>query len=441
MSETTLTKEDVGQAVRDEMDGIQASLAEQVKKEVGGEQAEKVKALQDSITKIQEQLTGLEQRGDVKPNDEEVKDLQKRLDEAETQLTDQAEQIRLQKAGQSLGGRTVKSDNPLDGVDFGGRFIKDPKAIRQVIASMHADNGEVRALDSALFSVGGKLPPQAANAFIDFVIAQQATLGVITTLRMMSPQGYTDELRVASRKLRAATEGTAPTVADAVTTKRRTLTTVETIWGEDITLTLLEDAIERMGTEGHIARLIATGFGNDLNDLAWNGDDGSSNAFLSINDGFIVLAQADGDVNDIASFDSGATTKDVLHAISKELPTKFMGRTDLAYFVPVVFAMNYADEISDRATGLGDSVLVSGFPALRYFGKRVIAETHLTGDEIMLTPTANLHFGVQRSIMVDSEWQPRKRVVEYTLTARSDFEYASGEAIVLADSVPSDLVG
>lgn len=435
-----LTKEDIQQGVRDEMDAVRTSLAEEVTKSVSAEQGEKVTALQKSIEKIQEQLTGLEARGDVKPNDEEVKDLQKRLDEAETKLTEQAESIRLSKAGQSMGRGQLKSDNPLDGIDFGGRFIKDPKIIRSVIQGLNSETGETRALDSSLFSVGGKLPPQAANAFIDFVISQQATLSLITTLRMLSPQGYTDELRVSSRKMRAATEGTTQAVANAVTTKRRTLTTVETIWPEDITLTLLEDAIERMGTEGHIARLIATGFGNDLNDLAWNGDDGSSNSFLSINDGFIVLAQADSDVNDIAAYDSGATAKDVLHAISKELPTKFMGRIDLAFFVPVVFAMNYADEISDRATGLGDAVLINGLPALRYFGRRVIAETHLTGDEIMLTPAANLHFGVQRSITVDSMWQPRKRLIEYTITARTDFEYATGEAIVLADSVPSDLV-
>ena len=40
---------------------------------------------------------------------------------------------------------------------------------------------------------------------------------------------------------------------------------------------------------------------------------------------------------------------------------------------------------------------------------------------------------------VDGQWQPRRRVVEYTLTARVDFEYATGKALVVASGLPEHL--
>jgi len=132
----------------------------------------------------------------------------------------------------------------------------------------------------------------------------------------------------------------------------------------------------------------------------------------------------------------------VLGLALRRLPQRFKGRSDQVFFVPVGFAERYAEETADRQTGLGDQVLVGGFPALRYFGIPVVPEPHLSGDSgdrLMLTPTGNLFFGVQRQLTVDGQWQPRRRVVEYTLTARIDYDYATGAAIVAAEALPEHL--
>jgi hypothetical protein len=50
-------------------------------------------------------------------------------------------------------------------------------------------------------------------------------------------------------------------------------------------------------------------------------------------------------------------------------------------------------------------------------------------------------FGMQRNMMVDSEWKPRKRVVAYTVTAWIDCEYSTGKAIVPAINLPAHLAG
>jgi hypothetical protein len=219
---------------------------------------------------------------------------------------------------------------------------------------------------------------------------------------------------------------------------------VEVIWPEDITLTFLEDNIERAGAETHIARLLATQFGNDLNDLAWNGQEDSGSAddpFESINDGWIELAENDTDVNDVdASGLSTPSNADIFSAMYRSMGYRYLARTDLAFFMGVPYAAKYAEEVSTRETAMGDSVLVNGFPALRYFGVQVIPEPALIGrneDKGLLTPLPNLYHGIQRQVTVDSEWVPRKRVVEYTITARDDFQYATGAAIVLVSGIPA----
>lgn len=430
--------------------GIQTGLAN-VKEEIAKDLKEIVNdATAQKFTDLEGEIKDI--RGDLMkrfvddPADHAkqlVKDLEKKLDEIEAKQAEFAEQARLARVPQ-----TVQKDadgNPI--LDYGGVIVRESQELRDFLMSYHAPGfkaakeAEFRALGTGLFATGGQLPPEVQDAFIDFVIAQQATLPNVTTIRMNAPTGYTDELRVAARKMRAATEGVAPTSADSITTKRRTLTTVEVIWGEDITFTLLEDAIERMGTESHIARLIATGFGNDANDLAWNGDESLSDPFLSINDGWFKLFTDDAEVNDIDFSTSPipATPAEAMQQMMQAMPVNFLGRTDHRFFCSIPFAMNHADDLSVRETALGDQVMVNGFPALRYFGIPLNPDSHIASatQRVVLCPQGNLFHGVQRLFRMDTEWRPRNRWIEYTLTARNDYEYATGKAVVNGTSVPT----
>lgn len=429
---TGITIEQVTEAVGRQL----GALKDDLRQHVDDQTAKALEPVASEVAQVRTKLAELEARGDVNPTDERVQDLEKRLAEAE-------EQIRLAGAHPSLPA------NQLDVPDFRGAFIPDINKLRQAVQQVRGMGPiESRAIDSALFVTGGGLEPEVADQFIDFLVEKQAALSRVQVRRMMNNQGHTDELTVTARKMRKAAEGTPPTVANAVGTVRRTLTTVETIWGEDITLTFLEDNIERRGAEAHIARMLATAYGNDANDLAWNGSEAETgDDFLSINDGWISLATADGNVNEVdlddsAYASSNVTATWVLQQAIQAMPFRFKGRDDLTFFVPVRFAEQYADELSQRETGLGDQVVVNGFPAMRYFGRPVVPEPHLyndNGDKLMLTPTGNLFFGIQRQMTVDSEWQPRKRVVEYTMTMRTDYQYATGSAIVLVSNLPEGL--
>jgi hypothetical protein len=431
---------DFAAVVRAEIKQVEETL----KSHVSGQVAEQFRTVQADMAAIREDLKTRALAGES-PKAESVKELETRLAAAETSVREMVE-----AAKTATTKVTSMNEEERDAKLFTGAFIANQEELRSRLYQLRQFGSDsTRAIDASLFATGGKLSPETADRFIDWVIQKQAALSRITTRRMLAPQGHIDELTVSRRSMRKAVDGEAPTVADAIGTKRRTLTTVEVIWAEDITLTFLEDNIERRGAEAHIARLIATQFGNDANDLGWNGDDSEDSSggdpFRSINQGWIRLAQDDNQVNDVdASDNSGddATCSGVLGEAMRSLPVEYLGLGDLGYFMPLPFCQRYAEELSQRKTPLGDQVMVNGFPVLRYFGLPVIPEVHLyefTQDKGMLTPLSNLVFGVQRVVTVDAEWRPRKRAVEYTVTARIDYEYSTGKAIALVSGIPAFL--
>lgn len=431
---------ELAEQVRSAIEGSLAPIKEEVRKAVSDEVAKDLAKHGESIAEVRAELTKLEARGDVKPIETKVQELEKRLAEDE-------EAIRLIRISPALPANQKKDK------DFKGYFLAKPDearaAIREFRVGLEAGKAESRMISSSLFATGGRLPPEVSDQFIDFLIEMQVTLPRIVTRRMMGPEGHTDELTIASRRIRKATEGVDPGDINSIGTKRRTMNTVEIIWADSTSLTFLEDNIERAGAEGHIARMLATQFGNDMNDLAWNGDQAdTADLFRSINNGWIQIFQADADVHDV-DFGSTAvgdpatlegTPSALLHIVSTALPYKFKGRTDLNFTTNIRFAEEYANELSGRQTALGDQVMVGGFPAMRYFGRQLRPEPHFieeNGDKIVLTPDGNLFFGIQRQLTVESEWKPRKRALEWTLTARTDMEMANGDAVVLGSNLPS----
>jgi hypothetical protein len=456
MPDEPTQEESIEKAVSSALESEREGLSEEMKAHLSGEQEERFSKWEKSLDEIRSQLTDKGKEDKADPGAEKVQDLEKRLVEFESEHKNLKEKLRLVKAQPTLPAKATQesrmalaSDMIMARMLFQQGDENRAKHMRETLIGrapyLKGPIEELRTLDTGLFPAGA-LEPETANAFIDFVISQQATLSIINVTRMNSPQGHTDEMRVASRQLRLAVEATATAVADAITFKRRTLTTVEKIWSEDISLTLLEDAIERRGTEGRISRLIATQFGTDCNDLGWNGVAGDSDPFITINNGwlFFLKNSQDSDVNDEdLSVSAPTVPSEAFARMWRKLPTKFLGRTDLRFFVPVQAAQIYADELSARQTQLGDGVMVNGFPAMRYFGMPITAETHIpsSAGRLFLTPAVNLTWGIQRQMTLDTEWIPRKRIIEYTLASRSDYEYTTGEAVVNGKNAPAAVVG
>ena len=410
---------------------------------------------EETVAPIKERLASLEERN-TSMNDEKVVDLEKRLCEAEARSTETLNELKEQVRLAEVERGTIAGSGASPESKFRGQLLPGN------LDDMRRSIAETRTIDSALLTgtgEPGRLSQETADAFIDFFVDEQTTLGICDVRRMNGPTGAIDRLNFASEKVRLATESTSQAVADSVTTARRTLTTKEVIWTEDISLSFLEDNIARGNVENQIATKLGQAFGTDLNSLGWRGDEAkTASDFLKINDGWNALLEADTDVVDLdLSGQAGTNAAETnLSLTLKSLPLKYRTLSDLTFFAPAGFVQRYADDVSARLTSFGDDVLVNGFPNMRYFGIPIVAETALvtdnvhdgsgsTGDaesgaaalgaKLCLTPRSNLVFGIQRDITVDTEWNPRKRVVEYTMSARIDYNHAFGGVVVLGHSM------
>ncbi|MCH9693965.1 MAG: phage major capsid protein [Gammaproteobacteria bacterium] len=289
----------------------------------------------------------------------------------------------------------------------------------------------------------GSLPVDVADRFIDHVREQTPTLGAIAVRRLLSPTFVLDELTVKTRQLRLGVEATAPTKTNPSAVRRRGATVAESILPEDITLSFLEDNIERQGAEQHVASALTRQYGSDMNDLAWNGDvaDAGGDAdFLNIHEGFnklittIGLGTAIGEVR-TATIAAGSVLT-AFRAMRNGMDQQYRLLPDLALFVPVDVADLYGDHLANRETGLGDSVIVNGRAALAWNGIPIIADPHMP-NKMLFGPRSNMTWGVHRAIRVDGEYRPRTRVVEYTITSRENVQIATPEAMVYTATLPA----
>ena len=312
-------------------------------------------------------------------------------------------------------------------------------------------------------AAGGQLTTQQAKEFIDLVVSQNSLLQKIQTVQMTSQSYQLNMIGLASRVMRGATEGTDPGSAQGINITPRTLTYTENILPYDITFSFLEENIEGANAESKINEIFAKAFGNDLLDLAINGDesldaaitDGDTNGiddttgltqndhtFLRQNDGWLKLAREDESVNFNTLSSSIASWKTEFKNTLAMLPNKWKTNPgELVFLVSPDVETEYRDELAGRETALGDEYQVKNKRA-EYQGIAVepvsfwpgSGTAHYPGGPVvMLTKYKNLAVGIGRNMRVGRQIQERKRVVEYTITAKTDFNYVAGEMMVLSE--------
>ena len=178
---------------------------------------------------------------------------------------------------------------------------------------------------------GGLLKPEQSSRFIDYMFDATILTRAARTIRMRSETTEIDKVGVGERLMVLASEGAATGQTDrgAVFTKV-SLTTKKLRLDWELSSESLEDNIEGADLEDHIARLMATQAGNDVEDLALNGDTAlSSNNLLKAFDGFRKLALAGGYVVDAGG---NPISKTIFNSALKEMPRKYKQRRNQLRF-------------------------------------------------------------------------------------------------------------
>jgi hypothetical protein len=303
---------------------------------------------------------------------------------------------------------------------------------------------------------GGLLAPAQADRFIDYMWDQTVLGKDARTVRLRANTAELDKIGVGQRIMRVATEAVDDHVNVGVTFSKISITTTKLRLDWELSSESLEDNLEGEALEDHIARLMATQAGNDLEDVAINGDTTSADPLLKAFDGWKKQANAAGHVVDAA----GATLgKAVFNTALKAMPRYYkQRRNQLRFYAGSNLIQDYIYALvntgpADIQPGLirGDGLGVNGAPGNSYpfaFGIPVVevpmfSETlsgdysGATGDHgyLELTFPQNRIWAVKREIQVFREFKPKKDTIEYTVYTRCGVAIEDFNAYVVIKNV------
>ncbi len=308
---------------------------------------------------------------------------------------------------------------------------------------------------------GGLLNPEQSARFLDYMFDATVIGKVARTVRMRADTTEIDRMGVGEKLMKLATEADDTSANAAVTFSKISLSTKKLRLDWELSTESLEDNIEGADLEDHIARLMATQAGNDIEDVILNGNTAlTSDALYKAFDGVVKIAKANGHV-----VDAGGDTisRAVFNDALKALPRKYkQRRTDLRFLSGSNLIQDYLYNTSqniqnvnpqDIASGIirGEVAPVSGpagYVAPYAFGIPIVevpllpetqagtysGQTGSHGD-IHLTFPNNVVIGIKRDVTVYRFFWPRKDSIEYTMYTRVGVQIEQADAWVVVKNV------
>jgi hypothetical protein len=308
---------------------------------------------------------------------------------------------------------------------------------------------------------GGLLNPEQSARFLDYMFDATVIGKVARTVRMKSDTAEIDRMSVGEKLMKLASEADNTAINSGVTFSKISLTTKKLRMDWELSTESLEDNIEGADLEDHIARLMATQAGNDIEDVLLNGDTSlTGDALYKSFDGVVKKAKANGRVVDAAG---AAVSREVFNKALKAMPRKYKQRRgDLRFLAGsnLIQDFLYANSIGTNQTipqDIASSVIrggvaplggPAGYVAPFAFGIPIVEVPLLnetqTGDyttptgshgDIHLSFPNNVVIGVKRDVTVYRFFWPRKDSIEYTMYTRVGVQIEQADAWVVVKNV------
>lgn len=307
---------------------------------------------------------------------------------------------------------------------------------------------------------GGILSPAQSDRFIDYMWDETSLLPTTRTRRMRAPVEEIDRIGVARKLVRVATEAVDDGVNAGVAFGKISITTTKLRLDWEISTETLEDNIEGTDFEDHVARLMSAQAGNDLEDVAINGDTASSDQLYKAFDGFKKLALAGGHV---VSAGGAAVDRVAFHNAIKAMPRMYKQRRAALRFWAASGIIQDFIYTATQTSGtlimpeaqanqvLSGNVSIQGPAGGQYpfaFGIPVVevplfnealsgSYSGASGNHsyIELTDPQNRIVGIKREITVYREFKPKKDTTEFTLFTRMGVGIENLDAYVVITNV------
>ena len=308
---------------------------------------------------------------------------------------------------------------------------------------------------------GGLLNPEQSARFLDYVFDATVIGKVARTVRMRADTTEIDRIGVGEKLMKLATEADNTAANAAVTFSKISLITKKLRLDWELSTESLEDNIEGADLEDHIARLMATQAGNDIEDVVLNGNTSlSSDALYKVFDGVVKLSKANGRVVDGGG---NVISREIFNKALKAMPRKYkQRRNDLRFLSGSNLIQDYLYSTSQNIQNVNPQDIASsiirgdqpglggpaGFVAPFAFGIPIVEVPLLpetqTGDysgatgshgDVHLTFPNNVVIGIKRDVTVYRFFWPRKDSIEYTMYTRVGVQIEQADAWVVVKNV------
>ena len=335
-------------------------------------------------------------------------------------------------------------------------LAKAAAADTTLTGSMTGSGGADEGIHVGSEGKGGLLNPEQSARFLDYMFDATVVGKLARTVRMRADTTEIDRIGVGEKLMKLASEAENTGSNAAVQFSKISLTTKKLRLDWELSTESLEDNIEGADLEDHIARLMATQAGNDLEDVVLNGDTSlSSDNLYKAFDGIVKIAKANGHVVDA---DGANISREVFNNALKALPRKYkQRRPDLRFLSGSNLIQDYlystsqniqnvnpqdiaASIIRGDTAGLGGP---AGFTAPFAFGIPIVEVPLLKetqgadsdqGD-IHLTFPNNVVIGIKRDVTVYRFFWPKKDSIEYTMYTRVGCQIEQADAWVVVKNV------
>ena len=302
---------------------------------------------------------------------------------------------------------------------------------------------------------GGILNPEQANRFIDYVWDATVLANDGRRVTMRANTMEIEKVNVGERVIRAAAQAEGSYTNAGATFTKVELTTKKIRLDWEVSTESLEDNIEGGALEDHLVRLMTNAFGNDIEDLAINGD-GGVDPFLGIMNGFVNQVTTGSDAHEaVVTVTGNEWTPEVMQQIIYALPRKyravksglkFYAGTDVfagivanngtladAIAEAVAPALRGTDQYANAYLG-GAGQTFGGARTTRVLGIDVMEVPYYPADYVDLTFPQNRVWGFQRDITVNRQYQAKKDTIEYTVFVRLGITWEELDAVAYADA-------
>ena len=311
--------------------------------------------------------------------------------------------------------------------------------------SRAANQRAMSKVESGDFSAGGQLAPEQFNQFFQEVQKQTEFLNRARAVPVSAESGSIPKLGVGERLIQPVAENDRVSLQNVDSSDISYQTTKVSLPFE-LSHEAVTEQIEGNAIEANIRNMFMQQFSVDLEDLGWNGDETNGSGFTAINDGWLTIADSRGAPS--VSFDSvgdgsgtdQAISKDLFHQMLQSLDPKYKRSMDnLVFLISSPQYEAFKDNLTDRSTGAGDSMLLTGAQPTPY-GANVITPTNFPDDRAVLTNPQNLLYMIQDDLRVKQTREGEHAVLDdveviYNMLSKIDYQVMDENAMVVADHI------